>query len=391
VSDHDDHDHGDGKIACAICGERVHVMKLHLQEAHPKVTLEAYKVKFPDAPVLSPTALAKLEEARRKTASAPAPTGIPTDIETGQGALHEVFRLGTVKAAMNARTGAPLPITVYRAPPALRHFVPEVDPAYIFPIDLLKTGVMALEMRMPALFWGHAGTGKSSMWEQIHANIGKPIIRIQHTRNTEESHVVGQWVVRDGRTVFELGPLAFAMKFGLTYLADEYDFAMPSVLSVYQPVMEGKPMVIKEADEANRIIRPHPLFRFVATGNTNGTGDETGLYQGTLLQNAANYERFAVVEEVRYMDRKTETQVVAAQAQLSKEIAEKLVNFANQCREAYAQQKLGVPPSPRAMIHAGIIGRLRGDMTAGLRLAYINRLPRVDQEAANEVLRRIVF
>lgn len=48
------------------------------------------------------------------------------------------------------------------------------------------------------------------------------------------------------------------MKHGWMYLADEYDFAQPNVLSVYQAVLEGKPLYIKEADAANRVIKPHP-------------------------------------------------------------------------------------------------------------------------------------
>jgi cobaltochelatase CobS len=217
------------------------------------------------------------------------------------------------------------------------------------------------------------------------------LIRVQHTINTEESHIVGQWTVRDGATHFELGPLAVAMKDGHLYMADEYDFAMPSVLSLYQPVMEGKALLIKEADEANRIIKPHPLFRFFATGNTNGTGDNTGLYQGTLMQNAANYERFAIVEEVHYPAREAEIRIIMGQAKLSMPLAEKLVQFGTQCREAFRSGKISLPPSPRALIHAGMVGRVRANMEIGVRQAYANRLPEADRDAVNEVLRRISF
>ena len=90
-------------------------------------------------------------------------------------------------------------------------------------------------------------------------------------------------VVKNGETVFELGPLPYAMKHGMVYCADEYDFAEPAVLSIYQSVLEGKPLIIKEADLENRVIKPHPNFRFCATGNTNGAGDSFGLYQGTRI------------------------------------------------------------------------------------------------------------
>jgi len=385
----------DGKIACRICGHRTHILKLHLNEHHPGLTEAQYQADYPGAPMFSPVALRKLEEQRVSKAVLASPAIVsesdPMAVTMGKGNLHEVFGLGTAKAAFNKRTGAPLQVTTIVAGKGLAHFVPDKDPAYVFNIDLLKLCLMALEFNEPAYLWGHAGTGKSSVWEQVAAHTGRPIIRIQHTRNTEESHILGEKTVENGNVRFVLGPLAFAMKYGLTYQADEYDFGMPSVLAVYQPVLEGKPLVIKEADEENRVIRPHPNFRMVGTGNTNGQGDETGLYQGTLLQNAANYERFGIVEEVKYMDAKAEVQVIAGQAGVPKEIAEKLVTLATQCRQAFADQKLGLPPSPRAMIKAAKQGRVLGDWVAGIKLAYVNRLSRTDQVAVGELLKRVAF
>jgi cobaltochelatase CobS len=384
-------DNADGKIACRVCGERVHVIKTHLRDHHPEVSVEDYSRDHPEAPLLSQTAIEHLDKKRKEARAEGAVAAAPavTDFVATDSFFHEVFDLGKVKAAMNAVSGQPLPVKTFVAPKELAHFVPDVDPNYVFPIDLLKTITMGVDIGENIYLWGMAGTGKSTILEQFCARTGRPWIRVQHTRNTEESHIVGQYVIRDGATVFELGPLPFAMKYGLNYNADEYDFGMPSVLSLYQPVLEGKPLLIKEAPPELRIIRPHPMFRFFATGNTNGTGDETGLYQGTMLQNAANYERFGIVEEVHYMDRKTEIQVVSAQAGIPKEFAEKIVDFAGKAREAYAAQKLGLPPSPRSMIKAARLGAMRGDWKAGLRLAYINRLSRVDQQAANEVLARI--
>lgn len=384
-------DNADGKIACRLCGARVHVMHAHLRDHHPEMTVEAYQATHPEAPLMSERASTEL--ARRKKAlrhdNPPSLPETPSNFGVTASTFHEVFALGKVRAAMNAATGNPLPMKSYQAPPELAHFVPDVDENYVFPIDLLKTIAMAVDIGENTYLWGMAGTGKSTIFEQFCARTGRPWMRVQHTRNTEEAHVVGQYVVRDGATVFELGPLPFAMKYGLAYCADEYDFGMPAVLALYQPVLEGKPLIIKEAPPEMRVIRPHPMFRFFATGNTNGTGDETGLYQGTMLQNAANYERFGVVEEVHYPDRKVEVQLVSAQSGVPKEFAEKIVDFGGKAREAYAAQKLGLPPSPRALIKAAKLGALRGDWKAGLKLAYINRLSRVDQQAANEVLSRI--
>lgn len=383
----------EAKITCQVCGKPVHAIQMHLKEDHPELTLEEYKAKWPDAPLLSAYAKKRLQERRAKKASgegaaAMGKGGAGGALKASMKAMHEVFGLGRAKAARNAK-GEPIPISVLAAPPEFADLVPEVDDNYIFNIELLKTAIMGLELCIPTYLWGHAGTGKTTMWEQVCARTGRAFLRVQHTVNTEESHIVGQWTVKDGHTVFELGPLAVAMKYGLVYCADEYDFAMPSVLSVYQPVLEGKPLVIKEADHDNRIVRPHPNFRLVATGNTNGCGDETGLYQGTNIQNAANYERFGIVEEVSYMEASQEIAVVAGQAGIPKEHAEQLVSFATEIRTAYASAKIGATVSPRALINAAKIGMRRASYKTGLKLAFTNRLSRVDQMVADQFAQRI--
>ncbi len=174
-----------------------------------------------------------------------------------------------------------------------------------------------------------------------------------------------------------------AMLNGWVYLADEYDFALPSVLAVYQPVLEGKALVIKEAPAAQRIVRPHPNFRFIATGNTNGSGDETGLYQGTNIQNAANYDRFHMVLEIKYMKAALETQILVNQAKIDKADAEKLVDFANRVRESYDGNKISSPISPRTLIAAAQIGLRKGSYRAGISLCFANKLSKVDKEVVN--------
>lgn len=232
-------------------------------------------------------------------------------------------------------------------------------------------------------------THNTTLLEQVCARTQRPMLRVQHTANTEESHILGQWTAKGGETRFELGPLPLAMKHGWMYLADEYDFAMPSVLSVYQPVLEGKSLVIKEADAENRIIRPHPNFRFVATGNTNGAGDETGLYQGTNIQNAANYDRFAMVIQVLYMKPELEAQVLVNQARIPNEDATRIVDFANRVRESYDGNKISSTISPRTLINAAKIGQRRGSYRAGIGLSFTSKLSRVDREVCDGLAQRV--
>lgn len=400
------------KIVCQLCNAEVHTIAGHLKTDHPEVSVQDYQAKFPGAPLLSDLAKQKLEEKRRAqaaaaaatapeasrmemagtaavapVAAAPAPGVTVPPGQVVKKAMHEVFGLGAVKAAMTV-SGKPIPISVV-ANPEHPEMVPDANDTYVYDADELKNVILAIELNINPYVWGHKGSGKSELFEQIAARTGRGFMRIQHTANTEESHIVGQWVVRNGNTEFELGPLPLAMKNGWVYCADEYDFALPSVLSVYQAVLEGKSLMIKEADAANRIIKPHPNFRFVATGNTNGSGDETGLYQGTNIQNSANYDRFGMVIHKQYMKKDAESQILQNKIGMVKADADKMVEFASLVREAYDSAKISDVISPRALINAGRIGIMRASFRQGVTLAFINKLSKVDREVVDGLASRV--
>lgn len=398
----------DGKITCHVDGVRVHVIQSYLKNNHPDWTVERYQKEFPGEPIMSDAA--KEAYAKKQAAEAAASKAAVAAAEvtanaiaaiSGEGQMtapaakvnhaffHEIFELGNAPAAKNKK-GQPIQVKVLSDHDAQSQvYLEEIDPNYVFNIDLLKKVIIGFELNKRILLWGFHGTGKSSIFEQAAARTRRPIVRKQHTINMQESDVLGQWTVRDGSTQFQLGPLAMAMIYGWVYLADEYDMAMPSVLAVYQPVMEGKSLLIADAPPVFRKITPHPNFRFCATGNTNGIGDETGLYQGTLVQNAANYSRFSLTEEVKYMDKEIEENILIARTRIDKASATKIVKFGNEVRRLFRDGKITMTCSPRELIEAADIGiAYGGDWAEGLKLAFANRLSRVDMKVVTEYLQR---
>ena len=373
------------KIKCELCGGETHTIKAHLASEHPEVELSNYREKFPDAEILSEPAKQKLKDMKKSKGSA-----MTAAAGDNRKPLHEVFDIPEKTPGAMNKKGQPIPIMVKGENPDefAQSLVPEVDDKYIFNIDYLKTCVMGLETNIPTYGVGHAGTGKSTLWEQICARTRRAMLRVQHSGNTEESHVLGQYLVKDGATYWEPGPLQICMKLGIVYLADEYDRAMPQVLSVYQPVLEGKTLVTKEAPPEWRIIKPHPDFRFVATGNTNGAGDETGLFPSTMLQDFANYERFGIMLKIDWMPESQEIAVVAGQGRIPQEDAKQLVKFANEVRKQVDGGNITAPVSPRALINAAQIGIKFRDYAKGLELSYINRLGQADAEACRQVAQR---
>lgn len=387
----------DSKIKCAICNASIHAVHIHLREAHAGITVEKYQEMYPEAPLLSPFAELRIAEKRAEKAEAEkikAAKAVSTETVSpvSMRELAKVFELGSVKAAKRASDGKDIMIEVLGSTEWDMQ-IPDVDPNYIFNIDILKTMLMGIAMNMPTYLWGHAGTGKTTIIEQIAARTHRPFIRVQHTGSTEESHIVGQMVasIEEG-TKWSPGPLPLAMKYGWLYLADEYDFAYPQVLAVYQAVLEGKPLIIKEAPAESewRVVHPHPNFRFMATGNTNGSGDASGLYLGTNMQNAANYERFSIVEEMPYMTAKQEAAVVAAQAGISHDDADTFVQFATKVREAFGARQIKATCGHRVLINAAKVGMCKGSFMKGISNSFLNRLSPKDKEICAGLAQRIL-
>lgn len=388
----------DEKIVCQIDGARVHSVAAHIRANHPDWTIERYKEEYPDAPLLSKFAERLLEERRRAATTANAAEQKPVNAvgeyqpnyTVTKVPMHELFELGD-SAAARSSTGKPIPVPVLSGHTAeSMTYLVEPDNAYIWNIDLLKKVIVGLVLNKPIYLWGMHGTGKTTVLQQVAARMRFPVMRVQHTQTMEESNVLGQWVVRDGETKFQLGPLPTAMLNGWLYIADEYDVAMPGIVALYQPVLEGQPLVIKDAPPHLRRIVPHPEFRFAATGNTNGCGDETGLYQGTVMQNAANYSRFGVTEEVRYMDAAIEESILRSKVRLPAAVAEKIVKFAGDVRKQFEEGRISMTISPREMLAAAELGvAFGGDWTMGLKLAFANRLPRADKAVVEQYLQRI--
>lgn len=397
------------QISCKICGEDIDHVAKHLQQAHPGVSLEQYQLDYPGALLTSPrfdkAAAARLQQKAEDVKVTAGMQNMVAKIlpftppnSVVKQPLHEVFEMPLDESMRSppkkgASQGDPIQIDVMDRS-ALDgesiEAIPDINEGYVFRPDELKDLVMAIQLNIPTLVWGYHGAGKTTVVEQVCARLNRPYLRVQHTDTTEESHIVGQMVVRNGATEFDYGPLAEAMMRGWVYLADEYDFAHPAVIAVYQAVLEGKSLYIKEAPPSQRLVKPHPHFRFIATGNTNGSGDDTGLYSGTKIGNAAAYSRFGITIHVEYPEAKTEIAILKGSLPLTQDVAEKLVDFAGRIRTMYGAGEISLPISPRELIRAAMIGVVKGgNFRRGIELAYSNRLDKTQGEAVSQTAQRV--
>ncbi|MFW8217024.1 AAA family ATPase, partial [Klebsiella pneumoniae] len=129
------------------------------------------------------------------------------------------------------------------------------------------------------------------------------------------------------------GPLAVAMREGHLLLINEVDLADPAELAGLNDVLEGRPLVI--AQNGGEIIKPHPMFRVVVTGNSTGSGDASGLYQGGMMQNLAAMDRYRFTK-VGYADEEAELSILGrVTPKLPENVRKGMVRIANQVRKLF--------------------------------------------------------
>lgn len=218
-------------------------------------------------------------------------------------------------------------------------YTPKPDQNYLFNESSRDVVVWLLEKSDPLYIFGPTGSGKSSLIRELAARLNYPVFEVTGHSRLEFPDLVGHLTVQDSQMSFQYGPLALAMKFGGLFLLNEIDLLDPSTAAGLNSILDGAPLCIPE--NGGELITPHQMYRFVATANTNGASDETGLYQGTLRQNCAFMDRFWLCE-IGYPKPELEIDLLSRLTpELPIELRTKMVEYANEVRRLFLGQAEG--------------------------------------------------
>jgi cobaltochelatase CobS len=162
----------------------------------------------------------------------------------------------------------------------------------------------------------------------------------------------------------------------------------PSVAFALHQLMEdqGRLVLLQNGGE---IILPDEKFRLVTTANTIGSGDESGLYTGTKVLNAAFLDRFAAVFRVSYMPPALEADIIRSRvSQCGARLARRLVKVAVDIRQARENDEVYCTCSTRRLIDLARKSAQLGDLGAALQLTVLSRLQDDDRRVVFEICQR---
>tara|TARA_R110000851_G_scaffold45939_1_gene112141 strand:+ start:706 stop:2295 length:1590 start_codon:yes stop_codon:yes gene_type:complete len=236
--------------------------------------------------------------------------------------------------------------------------VPAKDEDYIFDVSNLADALWAIESKNNAWLTGQTGTGKTTFIAALCAYTKRMMMRANMDSAIERPDFVGAMSVTtddDGNqiTQFADGFLPKAMQLPCVMLLDEYDAIRADISYVMQPVLEGGALRLME--DGGRLVHPHADFHIMATANTKGMGDSSGMYASAVkVQSRASINRFPVFIEVNYLPVESEMKLVAKFApNLSKTASHLMTTFLTLYREGFADGTIATPISPRNTITIG--------------------------------------
>ena len=245
---------------------------------------------------------------------------------------------------------------VYEGLPAVptteENFIPEKDPNYV-PFgnfsDVKK--IINSGMFYPTFITGLSGNGKTLSVEQACAQLGRELVRVNITIETDEDDLIGGFRLVDGATVWHDGPVIQALNRGAVLLLDEIDLASNKILCL-QSILEGKGVFLKKV---GRFVRPKSGFNIIATANTKGKGSDDGRFIGTNVLNEAFLERFALTFEQEYPTPKTEQKILekvsANLGVLDEKFCENLANWSDIIRKTFRDGGIDEVISTRRLVH----------------------------------------
>jgi len=233
-----------------------------------------------------------------------------------------------------------------------QNLVPDTDNTFVqFGSFTDVKKIIKSKIFYPTFVTGLSGNGKTFSIEQACAQLGRELIRVNITIETDEDDLIGGFRLVNGATVWHDGPVIQALNRGAILLLDEIDLASNKILCL-QSVLEGNGVFLKKI---GKFVRPTSGFNIFATANTKGKGSDDGRFIGTNVLNEAFLERFPVTFEQEYPSPKSEEKIllnVAATLGVDDtEFIKRLVDWADIIRKTFYDGGVEEVISTRRLVH----------------------------------------
>jgi nitric oxide reductase NorQ protein len=196
------------------------------------------------------------------------------------------------------------------------------EPYYLAVGDEVQTYQAAYEVRMPVMLKGPTGCGKSRFVETMAWKLQKPLITVACNEDMTASDLVGRYLLDIDGTRWQDGPLTVAARIGAICYLDEVVEARQDTIVVIHPLTDHRRELPLE--KKGELVKAHEDFQIVISYNPGYQSLMKSLKQSTI-------QRFGAMA-FDYPEASVESEIVAHEGGVDKELAEKLVQVAQRSR-----------------------------------------------------------
>lgn len=235
----------------------------------------------------------------------------------------------------------------------------------------------AWQQRLPVMLKGPTGCGKTRFIEHMAWRLGRPLITVAAHEDMTAADLAGRYLLLEGRTQWQDGPLTHAVRDGAICYLDEIVEARQDTTVLIHPLTDARRMLPLE--RRNELVPAHPDFLLVVSYNPGYQSAVKDLKESTK-------QRFVAIDFV-YPEPSVEIEIVARESGVPDELASVLVRIGRASRNLRGQ---GVEEgaSTRMLIHAARLAASGVSVAEAARAAIV--LPMTDDADLREALTEIV-
>jgi len=278
---------------------------------------------------------------------------------------------------------------------------PKIDEFYAFPEMQTLECLTILEKPERNNVWlsGWSGSGKSSLIRQMAARLNVNFFEINGHEHMTSSNLFGRWTARRGETVYIDGIVPKWLQEGGWLLINEYSTQDPGTVNALKSCLEF-PRSLVLTEDGDRVIYEvgKEPCKLIVTDNTQGRGDDSGMFVNTQVQSSADMRRFNGFVVLDYLEPAQEiAQLLRRMAapgfpdcdHVSRPVIEAMVKIANQTREGFKKGTLGCVLSTAEVINWAENYALFSTAHHSARISFLNQYTPEAATAVRELINSV--
>lgn len=200
----------------------------------------------------------------------------------------------------------------------------------------------AFAQRLPLLLKGPTGCGKTRFVEHMAARLHRPLVTVSCHDDLSAADLVGRFLIGDGNTVWNDGPLARAVRTGAICYLDEVVEARKDTTVVLHPLADDRRQL--PIERTGEMLQAPPEFMLVVSYNPG--------YQNLLKNLKPSTRQRFVALTFDYPEPAIERRIVQAESGADADLAARLVKLATALRRL-DDQDIEETVSTRLLVVAG--------------------------------------